>query len=536
MSHKLRLIPLKVTLSSLLVLTLIFLTFLLLPYPGSGFPKLNNEPGWGISTASHVYNFGDTVTFLVTKPQTPPGHNCIVDVTFYILAILPDGSQNDLGPLSFPDTAGTYAVSAGQAGSPPGTRLAQLWGQSGVGCVNPPPSPSLYAATTYVVQGATTTPSPTCQGGQYWNGAQCVCPLGQQWNGQQCVVSTPLQISISAAPGSGDAPLTVAFVSNAKGGTPPYLFNWDFGDGSRSSDANPSHVFSSPSTYHVTLQVSDAHGAQVSQSIDIPVTESTNHVTFIAIVVDAYSGVPIQGATVSLDGYAAGVTDSNGRAVLSANVPPSNHHYGVDVEGYTSVQGIWSLSQNSGGSFTVRMSPKSTLRGVYFDQGGGTISWNDPVFQGRYFQFQIDDEGTNGYTDTIEIIDSNPKRWYGSCILGHCWGEYMHPVEDKVTLKQPGRAAMSVYVDSDTPPGTYTIYVQVTYAPFNIRERGTVPITVRIASNQLIAPAFDLREFSRTAVFLTRNVNPPAAELKVTQVPTTIVDTEEVEIALVDLV
>jgi hypothetical protein len=35
------------------------------------------------------------------------------------------------------------------------------------------------------------TPTPTCSGGQYWNGQQCVCPSGQQWNGQQCVTPTP---------------------------------------------------------------------------------------------------------------------------------------------------------------------------------------------------------------------------------------------------------------------------------------------------------------------------------------------------------
>ncbi len=110
-----------------------------------------------MSTDSYVYNFGDTVTFLITKPSNPPGHNCIVDVTFYIDVTLPDGSQNALGPVGFPDGAGTYAEVAGPAGPPAGTRLAQLWGQTGVGCINPPLSPVLYATTTYEVQGTTTT-------------------------------------------------------------------------------------------------------------------------------------------------------------------------------------------------------------------------------------------------------------------------------------------------------------------------------------------------------------------------------------------
>ena len=35
----------------------------------------------------------------------------------------------------------------------------------------------------------------------------------------------------SASPASGAAPLAVAFSGSASGGTPPYTYAWDFGDG-----------------------------------------------------------------------------------------------------------------------------------------------------------------------------------------------------------------------------------------------------------------------------------------------------------------
>lgn len=232
------------------------------------------QAGWSLSTDQPVYNYGDTVTFLVTKPGNPPGHNCIVDVTFYIVATLPDRSQNSLGPLSFPDSPGTYAVSAGQAGPPPGSRLAELWGQAGVGCVNPPPSPVLYATTTYAVQGA--PPTPTCPDGQSWNGAQCVCPSGQQWNGQQCVnpPPSPLQVSISANPTSGIVPLAVSFSATVSGGIPPYSYQWYFGDGSTSASSNPTHVYSQQGSFQAYLRVSDSSGNSASSnSVTVSVSQ-----------------------------------------------------------------------------------------------------------------------------------------------------------------------------------------------------------------------------------------------------------------------
>ena len=45
--------------------------------------------------------------------------------------------------------------------------------------------------------------------------------------------------------------------------------NWDFGDGDQSTIANPSHSFSLPGTYTVTLYISDSLGCSDELALDV---------------------------------------------------------------------------------------------------------------------------------------------------------------------------------------------------------------------------------------------------------------------------
>ena len=64
----------------------------------------------------------------------------------------------------------------------------------------------------------------------------------------------------SAVPSSGPVPLQVQFSVTLAGGTPPYLYQWDFGDGTTSGEAAPSHTFTRGGSYAVILVVRDAIG------------------------------------------------------------------------------------------------------------------------------------------------------------------------------------------------------------------------------------------------------------------------------------
>lgn len=72
---------------------------------------------------------------------------------------------------------------------------------------------------------------------------------------------------------SGKAPLSVNFDSSDS--TDPdgsiVAYFWDFMDGSSSTKANPSHIFTEPGSYKVTLSVTDDDAMQASNTITITV-------------------------------------------------------------------------------------------------------------------------------------------------------------------------------------------------------------------------------------------------------------------------
>ena len=91
-----------------------------------------------------------------------------------------------------------------------------------------------------------------------------------RFNGTQAVAS--------ATPVHGYSPLSVAFSSagsvDSGGGSLSYL--WEFGDGTTSTQANPTHVYSTPSvvTYTPKLTVTNAQGASSSATLSVTVEAS----------------------------------------------------------------------------------------------------------------------------------------------------------------------------------------------------------------------------------------------------------------------
>ncbi len=83
-----------------------------------------------------------------------------------------------------------------------------------------------------------------------------------------CQGQTPsLSASASADKTTGTAPLAVAFAGSASDGTPPYTYEWDFGDGSAHASAqNPGHTFTAAGDYAVSLTVNDSASQTASDS------------------------------------------------------------------------------------------------------------------------------------------------------------------------------------------------------------------------------------------------------------------------------
>ena len=78
-------------------------------------------------------------------------------------------------------------------------------------------------------------------------------------------VSAPVA-NFSASPLSGKRPLEVSFNDESTGDITSW--SWDFGDGSTGSDQNPSHTYTKPGTYTVSLTATGAGGSDIETITD----------------------------------------------------------------------------------------------------------------------------------------------------------------------------------------------------------------------------------------------------------------------------
>jgi hypothetical protein len=86
------------------------------------------------------------------------------------------------------------------------------------------------------------------------------------------LVATSAWVSASIITPSIPLPLVpTSFDSQVSGGSPPYKYNWNFGDGMDSADRTPIHIFLFPGSYAVTLRVTDAKGDSETQSVNVVV-------------------------------------------------------------------------------------------------------------------------------------------------------------------------------------------------------------------------------------------------------------------------
>jgi len=98
-------------------------------------------------------------------------------------------------------------------------------------------------------------------------------------------VPGPPQVSIQASQTSGAAPLPVNFnaVASEQGGTIA-SYAWDFGDGTTSTQINPSHMFQSAGSYNARITVTDGLGATASASVVITATASSGGSTTLRVM------------------------------------------------------------------------------------------------------------------------------------------------------------------------------------------------------------------------------------------------------------
>jgi PKD repeat protein len=101
-------------------------------------------------------------------------------------------------------------------------------------------------------------------------------PTGIQESGSlSLVVASPVSGTITLSSSSPTAGQSVTFTAAFSGGTGPYNYAWDFGDGSTGSGVSPSHVYSASGNYTVKVTVTDAVGRTFLQTQTVIVGASS---------------------------------------------------------------------------------------------------------------------------------------------------------------------------------------------------------------------------------------------------------------------
>jgi len=121
-----------------------------------------------------------------------------------------------------------------------------------------------------------------------WNGTTVVDLSSSEYNGSAPDMGAfefgnggssnqpPVAVA-TVTPDHGSAPLTVQFSSadsyDPDGGIS--ATSWNFGDGSSSTEANPSHIYTAVATFQATLTVTDNDGATHSNTVSVNVQDGT---------------------------------------------------------------------------------------------------------------------------------------------------------------------------------------------------------------------------------------------------------------------
>ena len=81
------------------------------------------------------------------------------------------------------------------------------------------------------------------------------------------------ELRVNLADGSAVAGSETYFAASVTGGEKPYTYLWDFGDGQKSTDSQPSHMYISAGEYIVTVTITDSDGMSATATAVMNVDE-----------------------------------------------------------------------------------------------------------------------------------------------------------------------------------------------------------------------------------------------------------------------
>jgi PKD repeat protein len=129
---------------------------------------------------------------------------------------------------------------------------------------------------------------------------------------------------------SGVIPFTVNATVNAIGGTPPYQFTWDFGDGTPQATGNTvAHTYQTPGTYILKVSALDTYGNQTTSAVYLIANAIASTLSISGISIAESNSNFVKDANVNLQQQQPSITSDNlsisNEKVIAAQQPaPSN--------------------------------------------------------------------------------------------------------------------------------------------------------------------------------------------------------------------